>query len=445
MTRAISRREFLQLAAVSGSLAFIPTQPGSPARADAPLREWVTRGEEFAELASFDSAVQDFMQARAIPGGALAVTYQSKLVLARGYTYTDDVEDLTVEPTSLFRIASVSKPITATAILRLVQDGQLDLSAKVTDLLDLTPPTGQTPDARLGEITVRHLLQHLGGWDRDIAYDPMFYDSTIANALGLALPIARSDIVTYVTGHVLQHAPGSTQAYSNYGYCLLGMIIEEITGESYSSYVKRAVLDPLDISRMVLGRSLISNRLPNEVKYHSQYNNLTVVDNTRALVALPYGAWNLENMDAHGGWLASAVDIVRFASTFDDPNSSPVLNAQSMEILFGLPENIAPEDYETGDYYYACGWAVRDYGVDGRNTWHDGSLPGTSTLLVRRRDGISWCVLFNQRDDPSGLNYGEIDGLLHTAADAVTDWPTHDLFDQYLTDEQQVYLPILVK
>lgn len=137
-------------------------------------------------------------------------------------------------------------------------------------------------------------------------------------------------------------------------------------------------------------------------------------------------------MDSHGGWLASAVDLVRFASTFDNPEISPVLDQTSVDAMFGLPENISQADYNPGDAYYGNGWQVRDYGGGLRNTWHNGSLDGTSTLLVRRRDGLNWCVLFNQRDDASGLSYGDIDGLLHVAADAVSAWPDHDLFETYL-------------
>jgi hypothetical protein len=73
---------------------------------------------------------------------------------------------------------------------------------------------------------------------------------------------------------------------------------------------------------------------------------------------------------------------------------------------------------------------VRTAGA-GLNTWHDGSLPGTFALMVRSNDGANWVVLFNQRDDisdPTGNTYGQIDGLLHAAADAVTNWPTGDLF-----------------
>jgi hypothetical protein len=65
------------------------------------------------------------------------------------------------------------------------------------------------------------------------------------------------------------------------------------------------------------------------------------------------------------------------------------------------------------------------------NTWHTGILAGTSTLLVRTYGGMSWAALFDQRDDPSGLSYDDIDGDLWSAAGQVSSWPTTDLFPQY--------------
>ena len=440
MKNYLTRGEFLKLAIVAGLAPFVPL-----ARKPSPTaREWIVTGLEVPELAVFDDTMRDFMQARTIPGAALAVTRNGKLVLARGYTFAEHIWDIIVQPVSMFRIASISKPLTAVAILRLAQEGLLDLQSPVTDLLTLTPPPGETADPRLGEVTVINLLQHLGGWNRNFSFDPMFFDHNIVTDLGVSYPISQADIITYTTGKPLQHNPGSTYAYSNYGYCLLGRIIEALTGETYAGYISRAVFRPLDLSRPRLGRTLIDYRLPDEVMYHTQYVAKTVMDDSGEYVSWAYGGFNLENMDSHGGWLASAVDLARFACAFDNPASSPLLSQASIDFMFGLPENIDPGSYIPGDWYYGCGWACRDWGNGVRNTWHDGSLDGTHTLLVRRNDGLNWCVLFNQRDDPSGLSYWEIDGLLHTAADAVTSWPDHDLFEAYLFDEKS-YLPLIRK
>ncbi|MCB0000161.1 MAG: beta-lactamase family protein, partial [Anaerolineales bacterium] len=436
------RRQFLQQASAASLLALLPPRPEQESVVEG--REWLTTGQEVPELVSFDNVMQSFMQARSISAGSLAITRNGKLVLARGYTYSNDSEDILVEPTSLFRIASLSKPITATAVLHLIQNNQLDLHAHLTDLITLTPPAGQTADSRLTDITVLDLLQHLGGWDRDIAFDPMFRDHQIANSLGLSLPITKHDIATYMTGQPLQHTPRTTFAYSNYGFSLLGQIIEAVTGQPYHNYVQQQIFHPLNIYRMAPGRSLPDGRLPQEAKYHTQYVGQTVFDNSGTFVPWCYGGWNLENMDSHGAWLGTAVELARFATTFDDPATSPILNQASVDTMFALPQHINPGDYTPGDWYFGCGWSVRDWGGNIRNTWHDGILDGTYALLVRRYDGLNWCVLFNQFDDPSGLPYWEIDPLIYNMADTITTWPDHDLFPDYLL-QQQTYLPLVIK
>jgi CubicO group peptidase (beta-lactamase class C family) len=444
MKTSLSRREFLKLGGATGLLAFAPVNAVGDRVLAPQARVWTASGHVVPELSGFDTAVRSFMQARSISGGALAVTRNGRLVLARGYTYSDDPQDLLVQPASLFRIASLSKPVTAAAVLRLVQEGRLSLDDKVVNRISLTPPAGQTPDPRLANVTIRHLLQHLGGWNRDLAYDPMFRDAVIATAQGTSLPISQAHILAYMTGQPMQSTPGTTYSYSNYGYCLLGRVISAVTGKSYPDAIQQLVWRPLSLLRPTLGRTLPAYRRANEVKYYSGYDRPTVFNSTGTYVPSPYGGWNLENMDANGGWLASAVDMVRLAASFDDPATSPILNPASIATMFGLPQNITPGSYTPGDWYYGCGWLVRDWGGTNRNTWHEGSLDGTYTLVVRRgSDRTNWCVLFNQRDDASGLPYNAIDDTLHAAANAVTTWPTHDLFPEYLA--KSTYIPLVAR
>jgi CubicO group peptidase (beta-lactamase class C family) len=424
-SRRLTRREYL--AATACALA----APALRARtASAATRSWRVTGHDIPELAAFDRTIEDFMRLRNIKSGSLAVARNGRLVLARGYSY-DDAPDMEVQPTSLFRIASVSKPLTSAAILQLAQAGRLSLSAPITSLVDMRPASGRSRDSRLDQVTILQLLQHLGGWDRDRSFDPMFYDSTIRRALGIGLPIRIDDVITYMAGLSLDSTPGSTYAYSNYGYALLGKAIERVTGVGYEQWMKDAVLSPLGIRRMRIGRSLPQDRAPGEVKYETTYTATTVMDGSGARVPYPYGGFNQENMAAHGAWLASAVDLTRFATAFDRPNESPLLNAASIERTFAEP----PTGQFSGGYYYGCGWLVRPRAAGGRNTWHAGSLPGTWTYLVRRFDGINYAALFNQRDDPSDLRtttYSDIDGALQAAANSVRTWPTHDLFGETL-------------
>jgi N-acyl-D-amino-acid deacylase len=369
-------------------------------------------------LESFDAAMAPFMKERGVPGGALAVVKDGRLVYAKGYGFADIDAKVEVEPTSLFRIASVSKPITAVAIFTLVQKGKLELDAKAFALLGLEP--GEKGDRHLADITVRQLLHHTAGWDREKSGDPMFKSIEIAEAMGAAPPADANAIIRWMLGRPLDFDPGARHAYSNFGYCVLGRIIEKLSGESYETYVKKAVLEPMGISRMRLGKSLLKDRAQGEVCYYqpkaTAERSVFGRDGERN-VPWPYGGFCLEAMDAHGGWLASAVDLARFASSLEK-----VLDAKSIDTMFARPAGLKPSSA-----YYACGWMVRPIGKDGRaNTWHNGSLPGTNTLLVRRHDGLTWVALFNQRSS----NDGDIDPALHRAADAVVEWPKEDLFSR---------------
>ncbi|MBP2704962.1 beta-lactamase family protein [Microbispora sp. RL4-1S] len=421
----LTRRDSLRLlaGAVVGAAA-LPARPAAAAN-----RVWTVTGQSSSSLQPFDDKLKSYMQARNIPYGSLAVLRQGKLVLARGYNWTTDT--FQAQPTSLFRLASLSKPVTATAIMKLVQDGRLSLSAKVAPMLGLSTAA----DSRLGEVTVLNLLQHRGGWKvwtpetPDALPDPMFSDFDIARTLGLPLPVTQADIMDYTSRRTLDFYPGSEFAYSNYGYLVLGKVIEKVTGLPYATYVQQSVLSPMKITRMVQGRTAQSLRRSSEVPYYSQYSGTTVLYNTDPTtppVPAPYGVFNLENMAAHGAWLSTAVDMAKFTTIFDAPG---LLTSPSLDAMFAPPSNYN----QTDPSWYGMGWSVRP--VNGsRSTWHNGSIAGTTTLMVRRWDGLSWVVLFDQRDDPSGLEYdNEIDNLMHQAADSVgpDSWPSTNLFPSY--------------
>jgi len=265
-------------------------------------RVWRQAGPEVAELSIFDQAMKDFMTSHKVSAGSLAITYQGRLVFARGYTWSK-ADSPATQPTSLFRIASLSKSITSAGILKLVEYNQLSMDDKVMDILPFGTPDGQTPDPNLGKVTILHLLEHLGGWDRGKAFDPMFADRKISKSLGVPLPVTQADIITFMNGRPLQYESGTKFAYSNYGYCLLGRVIEQKTGLSYEEYIKRIILSPLGITRMQIGHSNLEDRTPGEVTYEAKKES-------------PYGSFNLENMDSHGGWIASAPELVRFAASF---------------------------------------------------------------------------------------------------------------------------------
>jgi hypothetical protein len=140
-------------------------------------------------------------------------------------------------------------------------------------------------------------------------------------------------------------------------------------------------------------------------------------------------------MDSHGGWIASAIDLARFAVNVDRL-FTPAL-AGEMYARPSAPVGDEP-DGKPSAVYYGFGWEVRPIGTAGAsNRWHAGSLPGTFTLLVRRFDGLTWVVLFNQRSEGNTPSDTDIDPALHRAADAVKVWPAGDLFPQ----EQKLAIP----
>ena len=133
--KTLSRRDFLKAATVSSAMLAAGAVPASRARADAPARKWTITGDDVPQLTSFDGLMQQFMQARGIPGGQLAVGVQGRLVYARGYSWNTTPDEV-VQPTSIFRIASVTKPFTSAAIMGLVQAGKFKLDDPVVKILD---------------------------------------------------------------------------------------------------------------------------------------------------------------------------------------------------------------------------------------------------------------------------------------------------------------------
>jgi len=387
------------------------------------------------ELLSLDNSIKKFLQEHHSPGAAVAVSYRGRLVYARGFGYTDLELKQPVQPDSLFRIASISKPITSVAAMKLIEQKKLNPDTKVFDILNEYQTQLAEPgvDPRLKEITIQQLLNHTGGWDRSVSFDPMFRSVDFAKQLGKTPPAETGDIIRIMIKQPLDFNPGERYAYSNFGYCLLGRVIETVTGLPYHEYVQQAICTPLGMKQTEPGKTLLQFRRKNEVKYYSSSVGPSVFsDQNPEQVPQPYGAWYLEAMDSHGGWLASAPDLVRFATAFNNREQCPILKAPAIAQMFERPAGLAGygQDGKPKDTYYACGWMVRPFHKQGsENHWHNGALPGTSTILVRRRDQINWAILFNTRYGNDKKNLASlIDGPMHQWINQIEHWPEKDQF-----------------
>ena len=366
-------------------------------------------------IAGIDQKIRAIMFEHHVPGISVAIAKNGKLLYSQGYGFADLTARDNTSPKTRFRIASVSKPFTAAAILKLVQDGKIGLNDKVVQLIADKPYQGKTVDERWNAITIQHLLHHTAGFNRSASYDPMFYDGHIASALGVTSPAGKKNIIRFMLAQRLDHAPGTKYAYSNFGYSLLGRVIENVSGKPYFDYIQEEILDPLSLRSVALGRTQLSDRQDGEARYHSTLSKLpSVFDDVKGMVDRPYGAWNLEAMDSHGGLIANAEDLLNFASGLGDES---LLNSQYQTLLYAKPVG------SDNSHYYANGWDVRPVG-DKSNRWHTGVLDGTSALLVQRHDGFSWAVLANARygKNASQQLVGILDTLMHEAVDSVTDW-----------------------
>jgi N-acyl-D-amino-acid deacylase len=389
---------------------------------------------EQAAIPKVDQAVKGILRKYQIPGATIAVMKDGRLVYAEGYGFSDQAAKEKAKSETLFRIASVSKTITAVATLKLVQEGKLGLDDRAFDILDdLCPPAGTTPDPRLGLITLKDLLRHSGGWVTAEAGDPQFASLQIAEALGTPSPPDARTVIHFMMGQPLQRDPGTWYSYSNFGYNILGRIIEKKTGQSYESHTLGQVLLPAGIRRMRIGGTLKEQRAHGEGAYHANPGEplMDAVFPSLGQVPEAYGGWYHAVLDSHGGWIASAVDLLRFIRVVEGSGGqAKILTDETLATMTeyqGLPG-----DGQSPTHYYALGWTVDNAGTPQEEWGHSGALSGSNaTLLVRRVDGISYAVLFNSLPTDFAAFFNELTPAMRAAINSVRTWPHKDLFAKY--------------
>jgi CubicO group peptidase (beta-lactamase class C family) len=247
--------------------------------------------------AAIQGAASAFMQQHSVPGLSVAVARRGDIFYeaALGFADRDKGERLT--PSHQLRIASVSKPITSVAIFTLIEQGRLSLENVIFGPGGLLRGDFGSPPYELyvEQIRLKHLLTHTaGGWEND-RNDPMFQHPGMSHG----------QLITWALGNApITSPPGQRFAYSNFGYCILGRIIEKVTQQSYSNYVRESILIKFNATGMQISGNTRDERTRREAVYYDQGG------------ADPY-TMNVRRMDAHGGWLATASDLVRFASSVD--------------------------------------------------------------------------------------------------------------------------------
>lgn len=358
-----------------------------------------------------------------ITGASLALSKNGRLVYARGFGYADKENGIMVLPQHQFRIASVSKLITAVAIFRLIESGKISLNQRVFGeeaILDEAIYNFHIHDLRILDITVRHLLTHSAGWDYSEKKDPMFNPKLVTKGNDFMVDPNITNLISFALNQGLQHNPGEESHYFNLGYCMLGEIIEKISGTSYQAFVQEKILSPLNIHSFQLGKNLKEDKSTNEVIYYD-FALRSSFNGTGKLVPRPYGGTPIELLGPSGGWIANTMDLVKLVNAIDGHDSFPdILSQESIDTMTAITK-VLP-----------MGWI----GISKHDDWlRTGTLAGTHALVVRKNDDISYALVVNTSTGYSHRFSEEMFKRIENGLKTINYWPNYNLFN----DVQKTY------
>lgn len=369
-----------------------PEPNGNPNPSENPEPEPEPTEQE--AIASVDGAIADFMEQYGVPGAALAVSVDEKMVYAKGYGLSNVDAGTAVAPNDRFRIASISKVFTATAILSLVDAGELSLEDPVFGPNGILGNDFGTATFTADEldITVDHLLMHVhGGWGSSSGGDPIDYQPSLENGAFLE----------YVLNNwTLAHAPGEAFSYSNMGYWLLSRIIEELSGESYESYLT-GLLSPLGITTFKTTTFREDDLEADEVFYYGTASDA------------PYIFTIASRRDGDGGVVISAPDLLRFLCAIDGASDRPDILTPSSIALLSETSNLSN---------LGRGLAVWP---EQQLTYFTGSLPGNRSWMMIAENGHTATILLNLRRTDTPAFDNDLQALLlNIVTDGSISWQT---------------------
>ena len=379
----------------------------------------LTNNDNLIDSVSILKKVNRFMNKWDLKGISLAIIKDEKLVYANGFGEANNSQPMLSG--NIFRVASVSKLITAVAIMKLVEDGKLSLDNKVfgADGILKFSELNNAVDKRIYDITIRHLLVHTAGLTKkygDLAFNPLL----VSQLINEENPVTNRSFYKFIASTKLARAPGQIVVYSNLGYIFLADVINNIAGESYESYVRNKILIPNGITDMHLGYSSRNSRYPNEVAYYAhEGSELTEEWNGSGLmVEKTYGGNPIELLTGAGGWVCSAVELARFITLIDGESAVPdILSPKSIQ-------EMTDSNYAVGP----LGWAS----VTENGEWlRTGSMTGTMAMVKKQDDGTYWVFLSNSSSWRGSNLSKEISAFMKNISAEIRYKPDYDLFNFY--------------
>jgi CubicO group peptidase (beta-lactamase class C family) len=374
-------------------------------------------------VAAIDDAARALLASTGIRGASVGVTTGRRLVYAQGYALAEPGYP-TVLPTTPFRIASVSKTITAVAVEQLVEQNLVTLTDRLQNILQLTPPPGGAIDPGFANITIRELLEHRSG----IGGGPS--DEEVRATFNTILPVSGGLVARWVAARPLAD-PTKPVVYSNLGYWLLGLAVAARRGRTFIDALRQTIGIPLGLTTLRVAGPTLGTTFADEAPYHrlsmASENrpglgvNRSVMSNDRPLVPIIYGDRNLLNEDASGGLSASAVDQARVLAALSMTTDSPILRATSVTAM--LQRAVANLPNPAGRAGYGFDGAAL---TSGNYTADKGGYLFTSqNMLWLNRAGVSVAVCLNGTSAAQNMESVR-------AAAAATDWThTPDLFPSF--------------
>ncbi len=364
--------------------------------------------------------VERFSRQWGLRGVSIAVIKDERLVYAQGFGDANEKGDR-VQPGNIFRVASVSKLLTAVAVMKLVEEGRMNLEDQVfgSDGIIKDSIFQAVRDKRIYKITVRDLLAHAGGWSQRYG-DPAFNSLTIAKRVGDEGPATIETFYKYIASRKLHFYPGSMVSYSNMGYMFLGEVVAKVAGKSYEDYLQENILIPNGIVDMHIGRTYEKDRRENEVSYFEAEGAMEIqeANGSGEMVVKSNGGNPIELLGAAGGWTCSAIELARLLTYIDGFNQvQDILSAESIS-------EMTNNTYAKGP----LGWK-RSFN---NGSWiRTGSMAGTSAMVKRSSDGLNWVFISNTSSWKGSLLSSDINAFMHKICTKVKEWPEQDLFNYY--------------
>ena len=339
-----------------------------------------------ADPKKIDDFIDEKMKGFEIPGISIAILHRGEIIYTNCYGLANVEHAVAITRESPFKIASLTKPITAIATMQLVEKGLISIDERIGYYLDNLPKEWNA-------ITVRQLLSHTSGLS-DYFQAP---DWSWRNSWRLDL--THEEFIEMNAKSAMLFQPGVKMKYCNTNYYLLGMLIEKVSGKAYGEYLKDHIFDPLGLSnsRLDNAKAIIRNRVSGYTLEECVLKNAEFTSDTWAY--------------SEGGVVSTAEDLAKLDASF---YAEKLLRKQTIELLWA-PTKI--NDGSTGvigdngagkPNYYGLGWFISDYKGHAL-ILAGGNKPGYTCMFFRLiENDLSIIVLSNLSSSPVYGIAGEI-------------------------------------